>query len=192
MLKMKRFLRRVVVVTAVLCMVGARAADPVEGLVEVLGVAQEVQLQLDILRGMTDALKGKRDVSMPAGWEKVEQRLGASENPQVKLLTQSLGLTFGSQRALGQLREVVKDRNGDANTRRSALESLLTARVTLNKTRPFPSGNACLMALVASSLTSRPNGTARTGSINSASASASIVMSDLPSTWLARTGSTRG
>ncbi len=106
----------------------AGAADPVEGLVEVLGGAEDVQLQLDILRGMTDALKGKRDVAMPAGWEKVEQRLGASGNPQVKLLTQGLGLTFGSQRALGQLREVVKDRNADANTRRSALESLLTAR----------------------------------------------------------------
>ena len=106
----------------------AGAADPVEGLVEVLGGAQEVQLQLDILRGMTDALKGKRDVAMPAGWEKVEQKLGASENPQVKLLTQSLGLTFGSQRALAQLRAVVQDRTEDANTRRSALDSLLTAR----------------------------------------------------------------
>jgi putative heme-binding domain-containing protein len=109
-------------------LVVAQAADPVEGLVEVLGGAEDTQLQLDILRGMTDALKGKRDVAMPAGWEAVEQKLGASGNPQVKLLTQSLGLTFGSQRALGQLREVVKDRNGDANTRRAALESLLTAR----------------------------------------------------------------
>ena len=110
-------------------LVVAHAADPaVEGLVEVLGGARDEQLQLDILRGMTDALKGKRDVAMPAGWEKVEERLGVSENAQVKLLTQSLGLTFGSQRALAQLRAVVQDRNADANTRRAALESLLTAR----------------------------------------------------------------
>ena len=77
---------------------------------------------------MSDALKGKRDVSMPARWEAVEKRLGASNDQQIRLLTQSLGLTFGSKNALGQLRAVVKDRNADANTRRSSLEALLTSR----------------------------------------------------------------
>jgi len=107
----------------------ARAADPaVDSLVQVLSESRDAQLQLDILRGMSEALKGKRDVAMPAGWERVEQRLGASNDQQVRLLTQSLGLTFGSKQALAQLRAVVQDRNADANTRRAALESLLTGR----------------------------------------------------------------
>src|SRR5688572_30179136 len=105
------------------------AADPgLTALVQVLNDAADPQLQLDILRGMSDALKGKRDLAMPPGWDKVEQRLGASTNAQVKLLTQSLGLTFGSARALAQLRAVVQDPSADANTRRTALDALLTSR----------------------------------------------------------------
>ena len=109
--------------------IAAHAADPaVDALVSVLSEARDAQLQLDILRGMSDALKGKRDVQMPAGWERVEERLGKSDDQQVKLLTQSLGLTFGSKTALGQLRAVVQDRNADANAPRSALDALLTSR----------------------------------------------------------------
>ncbi|MGZ8939346.1 MAG: family 16 glycoside hydrolase [Limisphaerales bacterium] len=105
------------------------AADAgLDALIQVLNGAADPQLQLDILRGMSDALKGKRDVPMPGGWERVEQRLSASNDPQVRLLTQGLGLTFGSRQALAQLRAVVQDRAADANTRRSALESLLTGR----------------------------------------------------------------
>jgi putative heme-binding domain-containing protein len=130
MRKFRRFLRQACLAFGIWHLViAAQAADPaVDALVQVLSETADAQVQLDILRGMTDALTGKRDVTMPAGWERVEQRLGASNNPQVKLLTQSLGLTFGSKQALAQLRAVVQDRNADANTRRSALESLLTAR----------------------------------------------------------------
>lgn len=109
--------------------IAAPAADTgLTSLVQVLNDAADSQLQLDILNGMSDALKGKRDVPMPAGWDKVEQRLGTSTNAQVRLLTQSLGLTFGSEKALAQLRAVVNDRSADANTRRTALDALLTSR----------------------------------------------------------------
>ncbi|HEX7861697.1 MAG TPA: family 16 glycoside hydrolase [Verrucomicrobiae bacterium] len=107
----------------------ASAADAgLDSLVKFLDEARDGQVQLDVLRGMSEALKGKRDVSMPAGWEAVEKRLSASDDQQLRLLTQSLGLTFGSKTALGQLRAVAQDRNADANARRSALESLLTSR----------------------------------------------------------------
>jgi putative heme-binding domain-containing protein len=130
MRKMKRFLRQTILAAGMWSLVlTARAADPaVDALVQVLSEARDPELQLDILRGMSDALKGKRDVTMPTGWERVEQRLGVSENQQLRLLTQSLGLTFGSKQALEQLRAVAQDRNADANARRSALESLLTSR----------------------------------------------------------------
>ena len=48
--------------------IAGHAADPaVDALVGVLSEARDAQLQLDVLRGMSDALKGKRDVQMPAG-----------------------------------------------------------------------------------------------------------------------------
>ena len=130
MRKMKRFLRQAILAAGIWSLVvSTHAADPaVDALVQVLSEARDPELQLDILRGMSDAVKGKRDVTMPAGWERVEQRLSVSEDQQLRLLTQSLGLTFGSKQALEQLRAVAQDRNADANARRSALESLLTSR----------------------------------------------------------------
>ena len=130
MRKMKRYLRQAILAAGIWSLVvSTHAADPaVDALVQVLSEARDPELQLDILRGMSDAVKGKRDVTMPTGWERVEQRLSVSEDQQLRLLTQSLGLTFGSKQALEQLRAVAQDRNADANARRSALESLLTSR----------------------------------------------------------------
>jgi putative heme-binding domain-containing protein len=102
--------------------------SPSAALIQVLDQSSDSQLQLDILRGMSEALRGKRNVPMPAGWEQLELKLGDSTNEQVRILAQSLGLTFGSQRALAQLKQVVANRSGDANTRRAALDSLLTTR----------------------------------------------------------------
>lgn len=99
-----------------------------EGLVQVLQVADDNQVQLDILKGISEALKGKRNVPMPEGWNQAEKKLGSSQDQQVRLLAQSLALTFGSKEALGQIRQVVEDKSADANTRRAALDSLLTTR----------------------------------------------------------------
>lgn len=110
-----------------------RAADaanvaPVNALVQLLGQSGDTQLQLDILRGMSDALKGKRDVPMPVGWAELELQLDKSNNEQIRVLAQSLGVTFGSERALKQLKAVVTGTAGDAATRRAALDTLLTTR----------------------------------------------------------------
>ena len=126
----RRILRQAFLAFGICSLVIATPAgdEGLNALVQVLNQAADADLQLDILRGMSEALKGKRDVPMPAGWERVEQRLGESENSQVRLLTQGLGLTFGSKEALANLRAVVRDRDADANARRSALDSLLTSR----------------------------------------------------------------
>ena len=106
----------------------AQQTDSLTGLITILQETDDTQLQLDVLRGVSEALKGKRDLPMPEGWQQVETKLGASRNEEVRFLTQSLGLTFGSQRAMEQLREVVRNRSANAATRRAALDSLLSAR----------------------------------------------------------------
>ena len=106
----------------------AQETDSLSGLVTILRETEDTQLQLDVLRGVSEALKGKRGLPMPEGWSEVERKLGESSSEEVRLLTQSLGLAFGSQRALNELREVVRNPNGNAATRRSALESLLANR----------------------------------------------------------------
>lgn len=102
--------------------------DPIVQLVSVLRETKDPQLQLDILRGLNEALKGRRNVVMPAGWERVERDLASSINSEIRLLAQALGLTFGSAEALQQLRAVVLNPNADIGNRRSALDSLMTTR----------------------------------------------------------------
>jgi putative heme-binding domain-containing protein len=97
-------------------------------LVQVLASSDDPQLQLDILQGLSEALKGKRNLAMPQGWESANKKLSGSSNEQVRLLAQSLSLAFGSKEALGQLKKVALDSSADTNTRRAALDSLLTAR----------------------------------------------------------------
>lgn len=105
-----------------------QGADGLDALVRVLNESNDPDLQLDVLRGISDALKGKRDIAMPAGWKDVEEKLGGSSNEQVRFLAQSLGLTFGSERALQAIKKLVLDSKVDLAARRSALDSLLTTR----------------------------------------------------------------
>ena len=62
---------------------------------------------------------------MPKGWDTVETKLTASANADVRALAQSLSLTFGSQKALTALRQILKDTTAAAAARRAALDSLV-------------------------------------------------------------------
>ncbi len=83
--------------------------------------------RLDILSGLSTALKGQRKAPMPAGWEAVETALGASANAAIRAEVQSLSLTFGSANALAALRKTLVDPQAEVAARRTALESLLGA-----------------------------------------------------------------
>src|ERR1041385_4772460 len=101
------------------------AADPLPTLVQVLRETRDAQLQLDVLKGLSAAFRGRRQVPMPKGWEALETSLGRSANADVRALAQSLSLMFGSARALAALRQTLGDPSADLTARRAALNSLL-------------------------------------------------------------------
>src|SRR3989454_11554212 len=103
-------------------------ADPLPMLVDVLRGTADPEFQCDILRGLSAAFKGRRQVPMPKGWEAVEAQLEGSPNAEVRALAQSLSLTFGSTRALVTLRKTASDRSANSNARRTALNSLLDTK----------------------------------------------------------------
>jgi len=96
--------------------------------VELLGQTDDTQFQLDLLKGMSEGLKGRRNVKMPEGWETLAAQLARSENAQVRELVQSLSLTFGSASALTELRRQLTDTKADPDSRRQALAALLAAK----------------------------------------------------------------
>jgi len=86
------------------------------------------QRTLDILSGLSFALKGQRQAAMPTGWAEVEAQLSASPNAEIRSLVQSLSLTFGSAKALASLKTTLMDPVADASARRMAFDSLQAAR----------------------------------------------------------------
>src|SRR6185436_18335646 len=101
--------------------VRAQEEDPLPALVQVLGTSDDGQFHLDILKGMADGLKGRRNVKMPAGWEEAAAKLATSPNPQVRELVQKLSVTFGSARALGAFKATLTDAKADPKMRVAAL-----------------------------------------------------------------------
>lgn len=107
---------------------GLRAADGLAPLVRVLDAATEPQQQLDMLRGLRDALQSRTSLPMPSGWEAVESKLSGSTNVEIRSLTRNLGLVFGSTRALESLRASLRDSTLDPQQRQEALRALLGVR----------------------------------------------------------------
>ena len=110
--------------------VSLRAQDA-EALVALVGVLKEVDdpaFHLDILKGISLALKGQRNIKMPKGWNEIAPKLAKSPNAEVQQLAQSLSLTFGSKAALDALRKVLVDRKAKLTERQKALASLIDAR----------------------------------------------------------------
>ena len=108
---------------------GLRAEDEaLPALVQVLAGSDDPQFQLDVLKGMSDGLKGRRGVPMPAGWEEVSAKLARSADAQVRALAQALSLTFGSGAALAAMKQTLLDAKAATPARQAALDSLLAAK----------------------------------------------------------------
>lgn len=117
---------------AAICILGsvgtsvmAAQPDSLAPIVKVLNQSQEVDFQLDVLRGLSQAMQGRAKVTMPEGWGVVENKLGKSDNAEVRSLVRSLSLTFGSQNALNALRQILVDTQSPADERLNALNALV-------------------------------------------------------------------
>ena len=106
-------------------------AQDAEALAALVGVLKEVDdpaFHLDILKGISAALKGQRNIKMPKGWKEIALKLAKSSNAEVRQLAQTLSLTFGSKAALDALRKVLVDGKANLADRQKALAALVAAR----------------------------------------------------------------
>ncbi len=106
----------------------AEESDTLAPLVQVLAASDDAQLHLDILKGMSEGLKGRRGVKPPAGWEALAAKLAKSTNAQVRELAQQLSVTFGSQTALAAQRAQLANAKAPVAERLAAIESLVAAK----------------------------------------------------------------
>jgi putative membrane-bound dehydrogenase-like protein len=99
------------------------------GLVAVVGLLADKDdplLDRDVLRGVQEALTGRRTVPMPKGWAAVAARLAESPAPEVRERALALAVQFGDARALLALRKVAEDAQATDEARRAALQTLLS------------------------------------------------------------------
>jgi putative heme-binding domain-containing protein len=126
--RVKRLLLCLLTAALPLTSLRAQSDDALPILVQVLASTDDAQVQLDILKGMGDGLKGRRGVKAPAGWDALATKLGQSSNAQVKELVQQLSLVFGSASALADMRKQLLDAKASTAQRLAALEALVAAK----------------------------------------------------------------
>ena len=106
---------------------GAASQDS-NGLDQLVGLlieSSDSQFQLDLLKGISEALKGRRDVKEPKGWREVAKSLSESSLDEVREISILLSLKFGSQVALDDMRNLLIDMSLSSVKRKRALLALV-------------------------------------------------------------------
>jgi putative membrane-bound dehydrogenase-like protein len=104
-----------------------KTPGPLNKLLEISSTSS-AEFQRDVLKGMSEALRGWRKARSPQAWAALSTRLADSPSQEVRGLVRDLGVVFGDGRALAELRQIVKDTNAAGEARRSALAVLIENR----------------------------------------------------------------
>src|SRR5262249_7085068 len=101
--------------------------ESLELLVARINETRSDEVRSIILRGMQEALKGRRNVPMPKSWPSVFTQLIRNPAPEVHGQALTVAVTFGDPEALRQLRQIVLAVKQDVGLRRQALGALIDA-----------------------------------------------------------------
>jgi putative membrane-bound dehydrogenase-like protein len=93
-----------------------------------LANVNQADIQLDVLRGMYEALQGQRSATAPQNWSEVHRQLAGSSNAEIREKALQLSVIFGDPQALAALRQTADDPKADATARRNALKTLIEKR----------------------------------------------------------------
>jgi putative membrane-bound dehydrogenase-like protein len=90
------------------------------------GASKEEQRQL--LAGIRDGLQGRRQLAMPANWDRAQANWRQTGDPQIATMLKQVGVIFGDGVAMKELLKTARDKNMPAATRRSALQSMVSVK----------------------------------------------------------------
>lgn len=106
-----------------------RSANGLSVAISLLSDVKDPAAQADVLRGISDALEGRRQVAMPAGWHEIYARLETSPNAEVREKATALALLFGDPQAIESLTRTVRKGAAGPDARRRAIEALVSAKI---------------------------------------------------------------
>jgi putative heme-binding domain-containing protein len=102
-----------------------KPGDALVPLVNLLAETKERGVKYSVLRGMLEALKGRRQVAMPANWATAFPLIVAGTPEYVEGLALRLGALFDDEAALKRLHAILLDKNAPQKKRLPALETLI-------------------------------------------------------------------
>jgi putative heme-binding domain-containing protein len=85
-------------------------------------------LQGDILKGLSEALRGWSKARKPEGWDGFLKKAGESSNATLRERIRDLSALFGDGRALDEVKRVALDSKAELAFRRAALQTLIEKR----------------------------------------------------------------
>jgi len=97
-------------------------------LVALASESKDAAVRRDVLRGLDAAVRGRTGLTSPEGWEALEEAVSQSGDDESKALVRSLGVAFGSRRALDSLKATASDGSALAADRVAAVAVLLRTR----------------------------------------------------------------
>jgi putative heme-binding domain-containing protein len=103
-------------------------SEAIVAVVDRMATTDDAKKRLVLLKGMSDALKGRRQVAMPKGWPTLVAELRATGDEETRRLADALAVTFGDPKAMDSLRTKLADAKADVGERREAVQTLLAAR----------------------------------------------------------------
>src|SRR5581483_128479 len=104
------------------------AGDPAKSLdllVDGLSKAKDDATRLTFLRGLSESLKGRRDVQPPKAWQQVKVELAKVGNDQVRFESTVLSAGFGDDTDAKSLVTTILDAKAPAQQRRQAIAALV-------------------------------------------------------------------
>jgi putative membrane-bound dehydrogenase-like protein len=103
-------------------------SDNFSTLIVKLGQISEPHLQTAMLRGIREGLAGNSNVAVPESWSGVFATLARSPNADVVSAAEELGVLFGDDAALANVRKAMLNASLSVDERRKAMETLVQRR----------------------------------------------------------------
>ena len=100
---------------------------PVNDLIARVAASHSPAFRDDVLRGVSDGLKGRRKATKPAAWDALTDSLADLDGATVRERARDLSVVFGDGRALDEVRRVALDDKADLAHRRAAVETLIAS-----------------------------------------------------------------
>ena len=104
--------------------ISQRGAVPLDPIVPLLATASDAASR-DMLKGMQEALRGRKQVVGVSSWSLAYVKLKRSSDPEVRQLAAAIAVRFGDPEVIADLRKTVAARTAPSGERQAALESLI-------------------------------------------------------------------